>query len=153
MLLLHVSNNGFAQLGAEAQVVNLVGESMGVLILEIVLQIVHMHVAVGEGLSRGNVEVSNDLVDLDATLQTTSLLALFVEVFGVVLSLALLDTLATTKRPRDRGISVADFVAGVTAVGLLSVGGSGCTVAFAAVIGGQMGGFIFVPSMCVSTYP
>jgi hypothetical protein len=58
-----------------------------------------MEVAVGEGLSGGNVEVSDDLVDLDATLQATSLLALLIEMFGVVLSLALLDALTTAKRP------------------------------------------------------
>jgi hypothetical protein len=44
-------------------------------------------------------EVSNDLVDANAALETASLLSLLVEMLGVVFALALLDTLAATKRP------------------------------------------------------
>lgn len=95
-------------------------------------------------------EVANDLVDLDAALKTASLLTLFVKVLSVVFALALLNTLATAERPRHRGVGVADFVAGVTAAGLLCVGGGGGTVAFAAVIGGKVGGFVLVTVADVS---
>jgi hypothetical protein len=44
-------------------------------------------------------EVSNDLVDANAALETASLLSLLVEMLGVVFALALLNTLAATKRP------------------------------------------------------
>jgi hypothetical protein len=99
MLLLHVADDSLAQLGTKAQMMDLVGERMSIFVLEVVFKVVHVEVAVGEGLSRGNMEVSDDLVDLDAALQATSLLALLVEVFGIVLSLTLLDALATTERP------------------------------------------------------
>jgi hypothetical protein len=45
------------------------------------------------------VEVSDDLVDTDTALKTTSFLALLIEMFGVVLSLALFDSLSTAKGP------------------------------------------------------
>lgn len=44
-------------------------------------------------------EVSNNLVDLDAALETASFLALCVQVLGVVFALALLYALAATKGP------------------------------------------------------
>lgn len=72
-------------------------ESMGVFVLEVVLEIVYVQVAIRVRLSGRNVEVANDLVDLDATLKTASLLALSVEVFRIVFALALFDALATTE--------------------------------------------------------
>jgi len=60
-----------------------------------------MHIAIGEGLSRRNVEVSNDLVYFDAALEAAPFLALRIEVFGIVLTLALFNTLTATERPRD----------------------------------------------------
>jgi hypothetical protein len=99
VLLLHVCNDRVAQLRTEAQVVDLVCERVRIFVLEVVLEVVHVHVASRERLSRRNVEVSNDLVDTNAALETASLLSLLVEVLGVVFTLTLLDTLATTKRP------------------------------------------------------
>lgn len=99
VLLCHVLHNDIAQLRTETQVVDLVGKSVRVLVLEVVLEVVHVEVAVREGLSGGDVEVANDLVDLDAALEAASLLALFVKVLSVVFTLALLHTLATTERP------------------------------------------------------
>lgn len=75
------------------------GEGMRVLVLEVVLEVVHVHVASGERLSGSDVEVSDDLVDSNATLETASLLSLLVEVLGVVFALALLNALAAAKRP------------------------------------------------------
>nr|GFD56677.1 hypothetical protein [Tanacetum cinerariifolium] len=83
LLLRHVLYNDIAQLGAETKVVDLVGKRMRVLVLEVILKVVHVQVAVGEGLPGCNVEVANDLVDLDTALKTTSLLSLFVQVLRV----------------------------------------------------------------------
>jgi hypothetical protein len=99
VLLCHVLHNDVAQLGTETQVVDLVGKGVCVLVLEVVLEVVHVEVAVREGLPGGDVEVANDFVDLDAALEAASLLTLFVKVLGVVFALALLYTLATTERP------------------------------------------------------
>lgn len=120
------------------------GECMRILVLEVVLEVVYVQVSVREGLSRGDVEVADDLVDLDAALKAASLLALGIEVFSVVLAFALLDTLTATERPRNGGIGVTYFIARVAAASLLCVGGSGGAVAFAAVVGGKMGGFVSV---------
>lgn len=46
MLPLHVLDNDIAKLGAEAKLVNLVGEGMRVLVFEVVLEIVNVQVAV-----------------------------------------------------------------------------------------------------------
>lgn len=75
---LHFGNDHIAELGTEAEAVDSVRERVRVLVLEVIFQVVHVQVAVGEGLSGGDVEVSNDLVDLDATLETASFLALCV---------------------------------------------------------------------------
>jgi len=106
VLPLHVLDNDIAKLGAEAKLVNLVGEGMRVLVFEVVLEIVNVQVAVGERFSRSNVKVTDDLVDADAALKTASFLTLLVEMFGVVFPLALFDSLSTTERPRYRGVCV-----------------------------------------------
>lgn len=99
MFPLHVLDDHIAELRAKAKLVDPMGKGVRVLILEVVLEIVDVQVAVGEGLSRSNVEVSDDLVDTDTALKTTSFLALLIEMFGVVLSLALFDSLSTAKGP------------------------------------------------------
>ena len=88
---------------------------MGCVVLEIVFQIVDMHVAIAEGLPRREVEVSYNFVDADPALDAAAFLPLCVEVLGVMFALALLDTLATAKRPRNTGISFAHLVTVVAA--------------------------------------
>ena len=149
MLLLHIRNDGFAQLGSKAQMMNLMRESVR-LVFEVVLEIVYVDVAVGEGFSGRKVEVSNDLVHADAALKTAPFLALGVEVFRIVLALALFHTFAATEGPRNRGVGFAHFVAGVTAAWLQPVGRRGSTEAFAAVVGSEVRGFVFVAVCGVS---
>ena len=64
---------------------------------EVVLKIVDVHVAIAEGLARCEVEVSNHLVDTDATFDTASFPPLLVEVLAVVFPLALLHVLTATE--------------------------------------------------------
>lgn len=75
-------------------------EGVCVFVLKVVFKIVYVQVAVGEGLSRCDVKVANYFVDLNATFKTTSLLALGIKVFGIMLAFALFNILAATKRPR-----------------------------------------------------
>jgi hypothetical protein len=124
--------------------VDLVRKSVRVFVLEVILQVVNVHIASGERLSRGDVKVTDDLVDLDTALEPAALLSLSVEVLGVMFALALLHTLAATERPGYRGVCVADFVASIAAAGLDRVGRRGRTVAFSAVVGGKMLGFVLV---------
>lgn len=149
MLLLHICDDGGAELGAEAQVVDLVGKGVG-LVFEVVLQVVHVHVSVGEGFPGRDVEVADDFVDFDGAFETTAFFALGVEVFGVVFALALFDAFATAEGPADGGVGVADIVAGVAAAGLGGVGRGWGTVAFTAVVGVEVGGFVFVAETYIS---
>lgn len=64
-----------------------------------VIEVVHVHISVGETPSWCNMEVANNLVDSYMALNATSLSALGVEPLSIVLSLALLDILASLEGP------------------------------------------------------
>ena len=68
-------------------------------ILEVVFEIMHMHVTIRETLSRGKVEITNDFVDANPTFNAAAFPTLLVEVLGIVFALTLFDTFATSKRP------------------------------------------------------
>lgn len=89
----------FGELRSETQVMHLVGERVLFRALEVVVEIVYVHVAVAETLARSEVEVAHHLVDTDATLNTASLFPLLVKVFRVVLARALFHVLAATEGP------------------------------------------------------
>ena len=142
--LLDVLNNHIAQLWSKSKVINTVGEGVG-RIFEVVLQVMNVKVTVREGLSGSDMEVSNDFVHTDAALKATSLLALCIEMFRIVLTFALLDSLTTAEGPRDGSVGVSDFVASLAAAGLGAIGRGGSAVTFTAVVGGKMGRLILVP--------
>jgi hypothetical protein len=75
-------------------------ERVRVFVLEVVLQVMDVHVTCGERLSGCDVEVADNLVDSDAALETAALLSLCIKMFGIVFALALLDVLSTAKGPR-----------------------------------------------------
>jgi len=112
--------------------------------VEVVLQIVHVHISVTETLAWRKVEVANDLVHTDAAFDTAALAALFVKVFAVVFALALLDALAATKRPRDAGVGITNFGARVATAGLLRIGWRWRTKALTAVVGRHVRCFALV---------
>lgn len=101
--------------------------------VEVVFEIVGVHVPGRETAARGNVEIANHLVDTDYALQTTSFVALSVDSFRVVLAHALLDVLATSECPLFLRVRFPHFVACVAAAGLDGVVGRGSAAAFAAV--------------------
>lgn len=107
-------------------------------VIPVVLQIVNVHVHVTEAPSGGEVKVPNDLVHPKTTFNTATLSALLLQLFGVVLSFALLDVLATAKSPRCLRVGFSDLVASGTASGLDSIARSGCAVAGTAVVGIEM---------------
>jgi hypothetical protein len=84
---------------SEAQLVDLMGEAVAALVLEVVFQIVDVHVAVGERLAGRKVEISHHLVHANSALYSASLFALGVEVLGVVFTLTLLHTLTAAEGP------------------------------------------------------
>jgi hypothetical protein len=111
-------------------------------ILKVILQIMHMHIPIRVALPRRNMEVTNDLVDADATLDAAAFSSLFVEVLGVVLALALLDAVAAAEGPGYRGIGVAHFVAGLAAAFFFAVRRGRRPVAAAAIVRGEVGGWV-----------
>lgn len=126
---------GVGQLGAEAEVVDDVGEGVLGRRVPVVLEVVHVHVAVAEAAAGGDVEVADDLVHAQAAFDAAALAALLVETLRVVFALALLDALAIAERPGGLGIRLLDLLAGVAASGLLRVAGGIRAVARAAVVG------------------
>jgi len=96
VVLIHIRNHHIAQLRSESQMVNNMREGMAV-VLDVVVQIMNMQISIRETLSRGNVEVSDNLVDGDGAFESATFFALCVEVFGVVLALALFDAFATAE--------------------------------------------------------
>ncbi len=110
--------------------------------IEVIIQIVHVHLPVAETAPRRDVEVTNHLVHAEAALDAAALAALRVQQVAVVFALALLDALAAAEGPADRGVGFADFFAGVAAAGFDGRGGRGGTEAVAAVVWGEMGGWV-----------
>lgn len=143
--LRHLLGDGIGQLGTETEIVDDVGEVvLGVVgRIPVVLEIVDVHVAVAEAAARRKVEVSNDLVDAETTLDAASLLALLLQLLGVMLAQTLLDILALTERPRSLRIRLSNLLASVTAAGFLGVGRGRGAIAGAAVVGVQvLGGLV-----------
>lgn len=98
---------------------------------EVLVKVVHMHLGSREGLSRGNVEVSNDLVYAQVSSNVASLFAHAIETLCIVFALALLDALAFAEGPANVGIRFTDVLAGVAAAVFALWGGG--TVAVTAV--------------------
>ncbi|KAI7165215.1 DUF1692-domain-containing protein [Hortaea werneckii] len=142
------------ELGSEAEVVDVVREGMldAFAACEVVLKIVHVHVAVAEGFPRREVEVTDDLVHADPAFDAAPFAPLRVEVLAVVFAFALFYVLAPAEGPAYAGVGVAHFGASVAAAGFHGVGGGGRAVALAAVfrvemlaaiVGAQLEGFAF----------
>lgn len=128
--------------------------SVFVWVLEIVVQIMDVHVAIAETPTRSNVEVADNFVDTESTLNPATFLALRVQTLRIAFQLALLDIFSSTKRPRHRSIRFTDFVASIAAAGLLSVWWGWSTVTATTVIRVEMVGFVFgrVPERSVNVY-
>ena len=118
--------------------------------LEVVIQVVHVHVAVAEAAPGRDVEVADHLVDAQAALDAAAFLALGVQPLAVVLPLALLDVLAAAEGPRHGRVRFPHFFARVAAAGLDGVGGRVGAVAAAAVVWVEVHGDVVlgVPGWC-----
>jgi hypothetical protein len=116
--------NVVGQLRSEAERVDIVSEVVRLALRDIpvVLQVVDVHVTAAKASAGSKVEVTNDLVHTQTTLDTASLLALGIQLLAIVFSLALLNTLATAKGPRGLRIGFTDFVASLAAPSLSSIG-------------------------------
>ena len=134
------------ELGPEAQLVDLVRH--GVLFgvreagFEVVLEIVHVDVAVCEAAAWGDVEVADDFVDAHDAFETAAFAPLGVDALRVAFPLALLDVLAFAEGPLVLGVGGAHFFARVAAAFLAF--GHGDAAAFAAVVGVEVFGFFLL---------
>jgi len=111
------------QLRAKAQVVDGVGEGVAALdgSVPVVLEVVHVHVAVAEAAAGGDVEVADDLVDAQSAVDAAPFVSLLLELLGVVFPFALLDAGAGSEGPGGLRVGFLDFLAGVAASCLLRV--------------------------------
>lgn len=103
-----------------------------------------MHVTVREAAAGGDVEVPDDLVHLDNTLQTTTFLPLCLESSCVTFSFALFDIPAVSETPLFQRVCFSDLLAGGTAAGLDSVRGCGSSSALAAIFRIEMRCTVFL---------
>lgn len=136
------------ELGAEAQLVDVVGHGVFLVVreleVEVVLQVVRVHVAAGEAAAGGDVEVADDLVDAQDALDAAAFAALGVDARCVTLPFALLDVGALAKGPILGCVGFAHFVAGVAAALLDGVGEGVGAAAVAAVVRVEVfGDFLF----------
>ena len=132
--------NAIGDLRSEAQIVNLVREGVHLRYghVPVVLEIVHVHVAIAEAAARRKVEVADDLVDSQVALNAAALAPLFIQPLRVVLALALLHALASTEGPGGLCICFAHLVASVAASRLDSAAGGVRAVTRSAVAWVQM---------------
>lgn len=114
--------------------------------IEVVIEIVDVHIAIAETASRGDVEVAYDLVDSDSSLNAASFLSLRVQSFSVMFPLALFDILASSKCPGNTGVCLSHFVASITATGFLSIRRRVCAVTPSTVIGVQVRSLVITVS-------
>lgn len=126
------------ELRTEAELMDLVGH--GVLVLrgrarhEVVLEIVGMHVHVGETATRGDVEVAHHLVHSKDTLNSAAFPALRLEFLSVAFPFTLLDIGSDTKGPLLSGICFPDFIASTAASGLDGILWRRCSIAITTVV-------------------
>ncbi len=86
--------------------------------LKIIVQVVHVHVAVAETATRRHMKVANNFVDPQRTFDPASFLSLRIKAFRIAFSLALLNVLASTKCPGHRSVCFAHLLAGIATASL-----------------------------------
>ena len=127
------------EFGAEAQLVDFMGHGVafvfGLVVCEVVLEIVCVDVPAGEAAAWGNVEVSDDFVDADDSFEAAALSALGGDALAVSFSFALFDVFAFTEGPGFLYVCFADFVASAATAGFDCAGWGWGSSAFSAVIG------------------
>jgi len=132
------------QLGAEAQLVDLVRHGVLLVVsqlrVEVDVEVVRVDVAAREAAPGCDVEVPDHFVHPDDALETAALLALGIDPRRVPLPLALLDVLPFPERPLPDRVGLPHLVAGVAAAWFGGVGGRRGSGAFAAVVGVEVVG-------------
>ncbi len=138
--LAQLLDHSLGQLGAEAQVVDVVRKVVLLVTrhLPVVLEVMHVHVAVAETAAGSQMKVAHDLVHLQETVDAAALVPLLFQTLRVVLALALLKGLAVSKGPGHLCICLAHLLARVAAAGLLDIAWGWRAAAVAAVAGVQV---------------
>lgn len=142
--LLQAASDRVGEMGPEAKVMDDVSEVMGNFRVPVVLEVVHVHIAVAEAAPRGEVEVSDDLVDTQAAFDSASLVALLVETTRIVFQYTLLDIFSASETPLCLGIRLTHLVTRVAATWLRGVGRGRGTIAGTAIVGVEMRSLIFL---------
>lgn len=127
------------EFGTEAQLVDFMGHGvafvLGLVVCEVILEIVCVNVPAGEAAAWGDVEVSDDFVDADHSFEAAAFSALGGDALAVSFSFALFDVFAFTEGPGFLYVCFADFVASAATAGFNCAGWGWGSSAFSAVIG------------------
>lgn len=128
------------QLGAKSQRVDNVAEIVRLAVghIPVVLEVMNVHVAIAKRASRGKMEVSDDLVNLEGSVNAAALVALLFQSLGVMFALTLLKGSAITKGPGLLSICFSNFLASIAASLLHNVARSGGATTFTTVRGVEM---------------
>ena len=112
--------------------------------VQVVIEIVDMHLSVTETSPRSDMKVADDFVDAESAFDAATLASLFIKFLRIMFSLALFYILATSECPRHGSVGLAHFFAGVAATRFRCFWGSGGTVTIAAIIWVKVAG-CFIP--------
>lgn len=101
LLTAQLLRDAFRKLWPETERVNSMRKDMAAFDrgIEVIVQIVDVHVAIAETPSWRNVEVSNDLIDSEPAFYAASLLSLSIQSLSVVFALTLLNVLTSSEGP------------------------------------------------------
>lgn len=146
LVIIELANRRRRKLWTKPQHVNIMCERMIALVMEVILQIMHMHVSIAEALAGREVKVPVHLVHANAAEDATTFLPLRLEPLGVVHALALLHALAPPKRPTLFRVRLSHFVARIAAAGFFGRRWGWRAVACAAVVRVEVDSIIFVPT-------
>ena len=81
--------------------------------VEVIDEIVNMHIAVAETSSGCNMEVAYHLVDADHAFYSATLMSLCVKALAIPFSLTLFNAFSSSKSPVIRGIRLPNLVASI----------------------------------------
>jgi hypothetical protein len=97
--------------------------------IEVVIEIMYVHVAIAEASPWCDMEVANDFVDSKASLYPTPLPPLRVQSLSIMFALALLDIFTTPESPGDRGVRLPNFITSIATAWFLRIRRRICTIA------------------------
>ena len=127
------------QLGTETEMMDFMGHGVPLLLreiahIDIVVEIMEVHKTICDAAAGSDVEVANDFVDTENTLNATAFFALGIKTLTIPFLRALLDIFSFLKGPRVLGISITHFFTRIATPWFTGIGRGWRSTAFAAIV-------------------